>query len=633
MRKRLIITLLAMLPACAHAQLITHYLRVDTTRQTEAFESTITRGSTPYFRVQILNNGSAVTNLGSYGVYMFYATNGNASSGVLIQGTASDNTNGYAYLQFTTDQALGISSNASDYPASYWCQVVVTNATAMYDWSQGRLRFRSGGAIEGAATVTQTAAERDPVFGSWLETNTYSAVEDLVAREGVYTNAYEIAILSNGWDTLTSALNELQSLGSNYLTSVQCSGGWYNPDWFTLDLDPYPLTVISYGDTQTMNNVCYSDVSVDSAAGYLLRPDIVRMSTFTGGVTYAAISNCTIGEITTTNTTADGQQIEEHSSVLFVEGIQTGDVASFTASLNSFQRTTSVVYLATNVMTYKQYVGDVPGTLRAYVNTSLAARASVSNRTMNLFADGWPATWTRETNCWADGIDLTCASPYNTQGNPEEKGGTAITPQHVIYAAHYSFTNAARLLFVDATNGLFWRAIADQRTIPGTDARVGLLDTPLPATIHPALFMQPSDNGRFLGALDLSGGIGIRTITFKAVSNSWPKVFVKWACYGMANIDAYGIAASDLALIGRYDTNSPYAQPTMLGDSGQPTFISIGTNTVVYSAFLSSVGGPNYAYLCESIETAIREMDNSTYTNLTYVDLVDWQDYNLPPTF
>jgi hypothetical protein len=142
--------------------------------------------------------------------------------------------------------------------------------------------------------------------------------------------------------------------------------------------------------------------------------------------------------------------------------------------------------------------------------------------------------------------------------------------------------------------------------------------------------MQPSDNGRFLGALDLSGGIGIRTISLKAVSNSIPKVFAKWACYGMANIDAYGIAASDLALIGRYDTNSPYAQPAMIGDSGQPTFINIGTNTIVYSAFWSAMGVPNYAHLCESIESTLSEMGNSIYTNLTYVDLGDWQDYNIP---
>jgi hypothetical protein len=267
MRKRLIITLLAMLPACAHAQLITHYLRVDTTRQTEPFESTITRGSTPYFRVQVLNNGAAVTNLGSYGVYMFYATNGNASSGVLIQGTATNNTNGYAYIQFTSDQALGIYSNSSDYPATFWGQVVVTNSTGkVYDWSQGRVRIRPGGAVEGAATVVLNGAESDPVFSAWVVTGSGGSGSGFPATNHMNAAGYN---LTNAGTVQASAFQGGTFSGSSF------SGGNFSGGNMTLS-----------GNLTVNSNVTYNTVINESTTVYL-------------GTNY--ITNTAVTQVYTTN--------------------------------------------------------------------------------------------------------------------------------------------------------------------------------------------------------------------------------------------------------------------------------------------------------------------------------------------
>jgi len=500
--------------------------------------------------------------------------------------------------------------------------------------------------LNNVSIIGGSGVESDPIFSAWVETGSVTAVES----DPVFTNWLDDtfpATLLAATSLLTSNLTSEASarieadaaitgridvVETTALTSVRCSGGWYNPDWFTLAMRPYPYTVISEGETNAVYSVYVSSVVVDTAAGQLLEPSILRMSTFTGAVEYAALSNCTIATVTVTNYLWGEEQVTDYDAVIFDEDLEAGTVAEITATLNSFARSTSLTYAVSNLYTYNQYQGDVPGSLRAYINTSLQARASVSNRTMNLYEDGWPTTWTRNTNLWCAGVDLTCASPYNSFGNPAEKGGVAITRQHIAFAAHYPITNGASLLFVDGTNGLYWRAMTDSRTIPGTDCRIGLLASALPATITPAQLMQASDNGRFLGALNMDGGIGIRSIHLKAVESNDPKTFAKWACSArITEADTTGgMMGRDIAAIGR-TADSPYSAAVIVGDSGQPTFVVIGTNTVLYSTFHSSGGGPNIGVLAPQIETAIAAMGNTIYTNLNYINLDSWRDYNMPP--
>ena len=478
-----------------------------------------------------------------------------------------------------------------------------------------------------------------------LGSNITEEAQARISADASTSNALALSAATLGSNITTEAqariaadsaiTGRLDTVETTALTSVSCSGGWYHPDWFTLELKPYPYHVISAGATQAQNSVYVNTITVDSAAGYLLSPDILRASSFTGGVVaYTALSNCSIERVSITNYGWDGYSTQQWDAVIFDPDLTTGTVAGITCTLNGFQRSTQIVYVTSNLYSYYQYQGDVPGSLRALINTSLAARAANTNKSIKLFADGWPTTWTRNTNCWAYNIDLTCASPWNSQGNQAEKGGTAITRQHVLYAAHYSFTNGARLLFVDATNGLYWRAIVDQRTLalPNCDARIGLLDQPLPESIHPAFLLQPSDNGRFAGVANMSGGLGIRTVHLKAVEANEPKVFAKWACYAISpEADAaYGLVGDSVAAIGRYDPSSPFGAPAIVGDSGQPTFIIVDYFVILYSAFHGAMGGPNYGYLCAYMESAIADMGSTIYTNLHYVNLEAWRDLYLP---
>jgi len=581
MRKRLLLTLLAMLPACAHAQLITHYLRVDTTRQTEAFEQTITRGSTPYFRVQVLNNGAAVTNLGSYGVYMFYATNGNASSGVLIQGTATNNTNGYAYLQFSTDQALGISSNASDYPASYWCQIVLTNATKMYDWSQGRLRFRSGGAIEGAATVTQTAAERDPAFVSWLGTNTAIGV-DSVARAGVASNSADIVTLQ-----------------STVVTSVVCSGQTYNESFFTLSYSPSL-------DSAATNESNVISTNLDT----VLRTYTLDVTSFQSIPTITVLANRATNSISVTSTNATNATIDANGVASFTA---TNGTATAVIALGSFSRTTNISAQTSYGTTNTIALTGVTGSYRQAICAWVDAR-TMSGLTTTVFStyNGAATNYVRNTNCWVYSADLTCASPYNSTGLTQ-RAGTLITPQHVVYATHYPLPVGTVMQFVDMTNAVEVRTVTAVSNIPYHDISIAVLDSALPTN-------------RFTPAAILSG----------TYTSSIPAI--AWASYGLPVVTLDREEKASCRLLNPLTFDVSYSIPSLTnryayydiadgGDSGNPTMIITSNAAPVIIATWHTVGGgASLSYYASQIQTAIYAL-GGTATNLTYADLSGYNTY------
>ena len=58
-------------------------------------------------------------------------------------------------------------------------------------------------------------------------------------------------------------------------------------------------------------------------------------------------------------------------------------------------------------------------------------------------------------------------------------GGALITPQDVICANHWPYTNGSTIYFVDASNGLHSATVAAQANVSGTDIQVAHLSTAL----------------------------------------------------------------------------------------------------------------------------------------------------------
>ena len=91
--------------------------------------------------------------------------------------------------------------------------------------------------------------------------------------------------------------------------------------------------------------------------------------------------------------------------------------------------------------------------------------------------------YVRNINCWAYGIDLSCASPWNSDLGTQ-KAGTLITPRHVIYATHYSHNIPCTIRFVGMNNQCVDRTIVAARHVPDSDdITVGILNEDVPSYI------------------------------------------------------------------------------------------------------------------------------------------------------
>lgn len=344
MFKNLFFTVCFAAGVASATDLTTHYLTLDTDRQTRPFEMTITRGSTPLLRATILNKNVAVTNLGSFGAYLFYATNATASSGVSITATnVSNGTNGYLYFQFTSNQALGISSNASDYPATYWAQLVITNSTSkVYDWSQGKLRVRPGGAIEGAATVALLGSETDPIYSAWLS-DPYLSTLKLGGTTNILTD--------NGTNLLRNGVLIAGSgIGSGFPLSSNVSAGWYGVS----------NLLFLRGGAATFSNITASG-DITAGDDLTASDDLVvgDDGSFGGDVTISGdltvTSNTIYNNVTTYNWSTN---ITLGGTTTIVSGViyqtnYTTNVVYYTVVTGS---TTYVTNYITNTVTYETYV-------------------------------------------------------------------------------------------------------------------------------------------------------------------------------------------------------------------------------------------------------------------------------------
>ncbi|XP_048769813.1 uncharacterized protein LOC125675985 [Ostrea edulis] len=99
--------------------------------------------------------------------------------------------------------------------------------------------------------------------------------------------------------------------------------------------------------------------------------------------------------------------------------------------------------------------------------------------------------YVRNPDCWAHDLDLTCISPWNSNGH-NRKAGTLLSPRHAIWARHYNMPVNTTLRFVDVNNKVVDRKIIKTHVLPvpshinyhsGYDMMVGLLDQDVPSTI------------------------------------------------------------------------------------------------------------------------------------------------------
>ena len=392
---------------------------------------------------------------------------------------------------------------------------------------------------------------------------------------------------------------------------VVCAGGWLYPDYFTLRTFPYAETGVSYGSTSEYNSVFYAWQTVTPTKGEVLEPEIVHQLDWTSAVTYAAAEGLEIVP------GVDGISYAE-----WADGTASGSVGRVTVTMGDFSRVVELVYPGSGIARSNAWwVADVPGSLRAAVNAAVSNLAWASGKEAAIYLAGaYSATnFVRNTNCWVAGLDLTCASPWNSDWN-NYKAGTLITPQHFLYAAHFPAPTNTTFRWIDATNGIHDRTLTAQRFL-GNDIALGLLDSPLPDSIAPAKTITEDALGRLRGKFGLKNGPGIRVLYLDGIEKAWQA-----SSTFMENSDSLTFGEA-FFVVG--STNLPFSRYGAVGgDSGNPIFLTEGTTAILISTFTSPCSGPMLPAFRTQIEDAMVEMGGSSYTNWAAADLSSWTNYD-----
>ncbi len=135
--------------------------------------------------------------------------------------------------------------------------------------------------------------------------------------------------------------------------------------------------------------------------------------------------------------------------------------------------------------------------LRAYAseNIVLSVETRISSTETNpsiklfSFADDLNAVYTRNPDVWVSDIDgITSISPWNSQER-RRRGGTLISPIHIIVSAHAPIRVGQTVRFVDMANNLHERTIVDRLRHPvfnlsSGDINIELLNEPLPPEVE-----------------------------------------------------------------------------------------------------------------------------------------------------
>lgn len=92
-------------------------------------------------------------------------------------------------------------------------------------------------------------------------------------------------------------------------------------------------------------------------------------------------------------------------------------------------------------------------------------------------------SYTRSTAGWANNIDLTPISAWNSVSSAGQRAGVLISPRHVVFAWHYPITNGATVRWVTAGNVTVTRTVTANARVGSTDLQIALLDSAVPSTI------------------------------------------------------------------------------------------------------------------------------------------------------
>lgn len=195
--------------------------------------------------------------------------------------------------------------------------------------------------------------------------------------------------------------------------------------------------------------------------------------------------------------------------------------------------------------------------------------------------------FTRNTQCWAYDLDLTCASAFNNRGGMQ-RAGTLITPRHVILAAHFPYTVGDSVYFITKDNQTIRRKVIAELTTDISyypDIQLVTLDSGVPSNITPCLFL-PSNFGTYLK----NNGKGLPSLYFDQDENAL-----------VADIQMINSGGSFVQQMPTALNRKVFFEEVITGDSGDPVFLILNNKLVLLNCFTFSSGGTALTYFANLV--------------------------------
>ena len=122
------------------------------------------------------------------------------------------------------------------------------------------------------------------------------------------------------------------------------------------------------------------------------------------------------------------------------------------------------------------------------VESRLQGKDPTSSKNIFSLMDHNSAKYERNPQGWAQDLDLSPISPWNSAG-ANRLAGTLVSPKHIVYATHYQMPIGAKIRFVTGNNQVVERTLTGKispSVIQNTyfpDITVGVLDSDVPEAI------------------------------------------------------------------------------------------------------------------------------------------------------
>ena len=232
----------------------------------------------------------------------------------------------------------------------------------------------------------------------------------------------------------------------------------------------------------------------------------------------------------------------------------------------------------------------------------------IQNATTNVFVPN--------ADCWASGIDFSCASPWNSGDHGNWRAGTLISQRHFLMASHFRVPLNSYLTFREPNgNRITRRFVAfvsitnspalDEmttamgwNTISNIDLCVGLLDSDVPDSIHPAKILPPDF------AEWMKNGRGLPVFTLDQEE--------KALVFDMSNLSVFSRGNGMMALSMNSKRNSRvrFSEPLVTFDSGNPTYFVFDSQAILIGCLYSGGAGgvPSCAFYHAEIQAAMDEL-------------------------